>query len=298
MDSNDSKKRTLADHAHYYLSGESDSIPNISHNKDAVHDAAAITPSKTMVSLGHCTIQGIDPLRALVLLTPFYAQEFDQIYIITSTFNESHAHSVLPSLGFEQDPHSKACSFWNLQRTANVSVIQENYLLETLTEIGSAGGSDAQGRHDSNLSRLIIVDASGFGISFLDTLCAHLQSLFVISGKALGEVIESYQVIKAYTQVKPDLFCDYFFVADAQDTAGPIIRDKICAMSERFLNKRIRVTSLFPGDFFAGYDINDVTVSVCLRHLTLRAEVLGGSEATMYFFDKIHEYINGNAIII
>ena len=97
MDQQQSNKRTLADHAHYYLSegpAETPVTENEEHHE--VKEQSGPMSSSTVVSLAHCTIQNIDSLRALVLLTPFYAKEFDQIIIVTSSFNEAHAESLLP----------------------------------------------------------------------------------------------------------------------------------------------------------------------------------------------------------
>jgi hypothetical protein len=291
MDSSQSDKRTLAAHAHYYLSGDPTTTPDVQADEKKEHSA---DESKTVVSLAHCTIQNIDSLRALVLLTPFYGKEFDEIIIVTSTFNEAHAESLLPRLGFERDQNAAADVFWNLQRSSAVAVIQENYLHETVRSLNEHSGENG----DNPLSRLIIVDAAGFGITFLDTLCSHVQELMIISGKELGEVIESYQVMKAYTQLNEKLHFDYFFVANTDDTAGPLVRDKICAMTERFLNKRIRVTSLFPSNFFSDFDINDVNMSVCLKHMTLLSDGVTGNGTSRQFYKKIEDYINGNAIIL
>jgi hypothetical protein len=297
METQNTNKRTLADHAHYYISARSEPVAD-GPKKDQLEQGSVRSKSTTIFCLGHCTIEGVDPLRSLVLLTPFYRKEFDQILIITSSFNENTARAHLPRLGFSQDPQGNGHTYWNLQRSTAVAIIQENYLLEALLALQAEDTHAARQGRDVALSRLIVVDASGFGITFLDKLCGSLQGVMVISGKTMSEAIESYQVIKAYSQLKGDLAFDYFFVANTDDTAGPIVRDKICYLTERFLKKRIRVTSLFPGDFFTSFDINDVNMSVCFKNLTLLKDGLAGNGLGERFFTKIEEYINGNAMIL
>ncbi len=297
METQNTNKRSLSDHAHYYLSGLAEDKVHKEEQKQ-LEPGTVRSRQATVFCLGHCTIEGIDPLRSLVLLTPFYRKGFDQIFVLTSSFNENLARAILPRLGFNQDTQGNGHTYWDLQRSTAVAVIQENYLLEALLALQAEDGCAMNQGSERALSRLVIVDASGFGITFLDTLCQYLKGIMVIAGKTMSEAIESYQVIKAYTQLKEDIAFDYFFVANTDDVAGPIVRDKICYLTEKFLQKRLRVTSLFPGDFFAHFDINDVQMSVCLKNLVLPGANEVDRGITARFFTKIEDYINGNVMIL
>ncbi|MFC1809579.1 hypothetical protein ACFL3D_05630 [Candidatus Omnitrophota bacterium] len=299
MDNQTTNKRTLSDHAHYYFSESSSRDSDIKEQGQEMPNQSSSLTFQTVVSLGHCAIEGTDSLRSLVLLTPFYQKEFDQIFIITSAFNQNNALALLPNLGFEQTEGNSGYTFWNVQRSTAVSVIQENYLLDVLISVTKdLPECKEEKTTDARMSRLVLIDASGFGITFLDKLCSILQGVMIVSGKELGEAIESYQVVKAYSQLNKNLNFDYFFVTNTDDTIGPLVRDKVADLTERFLNKRIRMTSIFPSNFFTDSDINDVNVSTCLRNMPLLSEGIVGNQGVDQFFKKIEDYINGNAMIL